>query len=133
MKAWDEFYFNVLSQLAYQSNSGDRRQGALLVKNNSVISGACYDAYEVKEEEKIVGSGAIESAICYCAKNGCSTNGATLYTYSFPNNIVCKLLIKAGINEIKFVKPNDSNLGRELCEKAGIKIYSYQRETPKTT
>ena len=126
----DEFYFNLLSQISSRSNSEERRQGAILVKNNCIIATGCFDAYETKEEEKdkVVGSGAIENAIAYCAGNGTSTNEATLYTYTFPNDIVCKLLIKAGIKEIKCVKFGNSILGKDLCEKMGIKITIFKRE-----
>ena len=128
--SWDEFYFNILSQISSRSNSEERRQGAILVKNNCIIATGCFDAYETKEEgkDKVIGSGAIENAIAYCAGNGTSTSEATLYTYTFPNDIVCKLLMKAGIKEIKCAKPNNSVLGKDLCEKIGIKITIFKRE-----
>ena len=133
---WDEFYFNILNQVSSRSNSDERRQGAILVKNNSIIATGCFDAYEKKnsqeqkegEKERVVGSGAIENALATCANNGISTNGAALFTYTFPNDIVCKLLIKAGISEIKYIKPNDSAvLGKELCNKMNIKLTQFQR------
>lgn len=130
---WDEFYFNILSQVSSRSNSDERRQGAILVKNNTIIAIGCFDAYEKdsreqKEKEKVIGSGAIENALAICANNGVSTNGATLFTYVFPNDIVCKLLTKAGISEIKYIKSNDSAvLGKELCEKMNIKLTQFPR------
>ena len=125
---WDEFYFTLLSQISSRSNSEERRQGAILVKNNCIIATGCFDAYETEDKEKVIGSGAIENAIAYCAGNGSNTSGATLYTYAFPNDIVCKLLIKAGIKEVKCVKPNISVYGKKLCEDSNIKIIISKKE-----
>ena len=130
---WDEFYFNILSQVSSRSNSEERRQGAILVKNNTIIAIGCFDAYEKKsqeqkdkEKERVIGSGAIENALAMCANNGTSTNGSILFVYAFPNDIVCKLLVKAGISEIKYIKPNDSAiLGKSLCEKQNIKLIQF--------
>lgn len=131
---WDEFYLNILSQVSLRSNSEERRQGAILIKNNTIMAIGCFDAYEKKsqeqkdkEKERIVGSGAIENALAVCANNGSSTNGATLFTYAFPNDIVCKLLVKAGISEIKYIRPNDSILGKELCSKMNVKMTQFPR------
>ena len=129
---WDEFYFNFLSQVSSRSNSEERRQGAILIKNNTIIAIGCFDAYEKKsqeqkdkEKERIIGSGAIENALAVCANNGSSTNGAILFTYTFPNDIVCKLLVKAGISEIKYIRPNDSILGKTLCNEMNIKLVQF--------
>ena len=133
---WDEFYFNILSQVSSRSNSEERRQGAIIIKNNTIIAIGCFDAYEKKnsqeqkkegEKERVIGSGAIENALATCANNGVSTNNATLFTYTFPNDIVCKLLIKAGISEIKYIKSVDSVLGKELCNKMNIKLTQFPR------
>ena len=131
---WDEFYFDILGQVSSRSNSDERRQGAILVKNNTIIAIGCFDAYEKKsqeqnnkEKERVIGSGAIENALAVCANNGTSTNNAALFTFTFPNDIVCKLLVKAGISEIKYIKPNDSVLGKELCSKMNIKLTQFPR------
>ena len=125
---WDEFYFTILSQVAQRSTSDDRRQGAILVKNNSVIVMGYFDSYDKKgEQDKTIGSGAIENALASCGSEGISTKGATLYAYTFPNDIVCKLLVKAHIAEIIYVKPNDSVLGYELCKKEGLKLTPFKK------
>lgn len=126
----DEFYFNLLNQISSRSNSDERRQGAILVKNNSIIATGSFDAYEKKsqeQKEKVIGSGAIENTLATCANNGTSTNGATLFAYVFPNDIVCKLLIKAGISEIRYVRPSESALGKDLCMKMNVKLMQFQR------
>ena len=125
----EETYFNLLGQVSSRSNSSERKQGAVIVKCDSVIATACFDAYEKKIDDRIVGAGAIENAISSCAKNGISTDKATLFVYSFPNDIVCKLLAKAGISEIWYIKDTGDSLGKEFCQKAGIKLNQFKRTT----
>jgi len=123
----DEFFLQVAGQVSSRSSSDERRQGALLVKNGSIIGMGCFNGYE--GEAKNMGVGAIELAIAGCARTGVSIENSILYTYSFPNDVVCRMLWWADIGEIVYVKPraDDNKLGRQLCEKAGIKLTQITR------
>ena len=125
----DDGYLNILFEVSAKSTGKTRRQGAVLVKDGSIIATGCFEAYvsytPVKESDKEVeiGSGAIENAIASCAKFGISTSGATLYTFTFPNAITCRLIVKAGITDIRFVKASDGpSLGMTLCREKNISI-----------
>ena len=124
----DNYLLEILFQESSRSISNNsRKQGALIVKGGSIISSGHFEAYKnkssAKEKEEVeVGSGAIENAIATCAKFGISVNGATLYTYVFPNAIACKLLVKAGISEIRFVRMSDNPLGLALCKESKIQL-----------
>lgn len=134
--SWDEFFFKVLDEVSFRSISKTgRRQGAILVKNNCIISIGFFDAYLSMEEdkkkktadsqEKIIerGSGAIENAIANCARLGISSKDSILYVYGFPNDSICKVVAQAGISEIRYIKENtESFLGRRLCEELNIKM-----------
>ena len=127
----DNFLLEILFQESSRSVSSGRKQGALLVKGGVIIATGHFESYgeiiqrkdkDRKASEVEVGSGAIENAIASCAKHGISIPGATLYTYTFPNAIVCKLIVKAGISEVKFVKQSDNPLGLALCKEYNILI-----------
>lgn len=127
----EDVFLNMVSQISRLS-TGFRRQGAMLVKDDTVISSASFDAYltpptTIKDEDKErkeKGSGAIENCIANCARRGISTEGATLYVYAFPNDIQCKLLARAGIKEIRFLKDIDNSDGKKLCIEKGIKVFN---------
>jgi deoxycytidylate deaminase len=122
----DELFLNILFEISSMSTGRTRRQGAILVKNEGIIGTGCFEAYlgEVRPTGEIeIGSGAIENAIATCAKNGVSTNGSILYTYTFPNAITCRLIAKAGISEIRYVKMvENASLGINLCKEKNIKV-----------
>ena len=125
----DNLLLEILFQESSRSVSSNRKQGALLVKNGVIIATGHFEAYKDTGQEKgkgvsevEVGSGAIENSIASCAKYGISINGAILYTYVFPNAIVCKLVVKAGISERKYVKQSDNPLGLALCKESNIQV-----------
>ena len=125
----EDVFLNLVSQISRLS-TGFRRQGAILVKDDEVISSGFFDAYpsvgnpkEDDKERKEKGSGAIENCIASCARKGVCTDGASLYVYSFPNDIQCKLLARAGIREIRFLKDIESTDGKKLCIEKGIKVF----------
>jgi deoxycytidylate deaminase len=129
----DNGYLNILFEVSAKSTGKTRRQGALLVKDGSIIATGCFEAYPAASPDKAdveIGSGAIENAIATCAKLGISTNGAVLYTFTFPNAITCRLIVKAGISDIRFVKTTEGpSLGMNLCREKNIKINQIQKMT----
>lgn len=130
--SFDEWCFDQLRNVSFLSNSDTKKQGAMLVKDNTIISTGSFDAYETKDKERIVGSGAIENVIARCAKNGISTNGAVLYCYAFPNDIACKLIAKAGISEVKYLKDAEAernSLGKEECMRQNVKMTLFIKPT----
>ena len=126
----DSFLLEILFQESSRSVSNTRKQGALLVKDGAIIATGHFEAYknigQGKDKEKSseveIGSGAVENAIASCAKYGISVKGSILYTYFFPNAIVCKLIVKAGISEIKYVKQSDNPLGLTLCKESNVQV-----------
>ena len=127
----DNFLLEILFQESSRSVSSGRKQGALLVKDGVIIATGHFESYgeigqrkdkDKKASEVEIGSGAIENTLASCAKYGVAVCGVTLYTYTFPNAIVCKLIVKAGISEIKYVKQSDNPLGLKLCKESNIKI-----------
>jgi len=130
----EDVFLSLLSQISRLS-TGFRRQAAILVKDNCIISSGYFDAYVAvgnpeKEEKKEKGSGAIENCLIDCAREGRSTAGASIYVFSFPNDIQCKLLARAGIKEIIFLKDIDNETdGKKLCAEKGIKLYFEGRKS----
>ena len=134
----DDIFLEMLFQESNRSVSKTRKQSALLVKDGVVISTGHFDGYlskdtsQVKEsEEKNIetGSGAVENVIASCARLGISSSGATLYTWTFPNAIACKLVVKAGISEIRYVKSSDNPLGMNLCKESNMKLTQIKRSS----
>lgn len=105
-----------------------RKVGALLVKNNRIIS----DGYNGTPSgfENICEDGnnrtkpyvlhAEANAITKVARSSNSSEGATLYVTSSPCIECAKLIIQAGITRVVFAEYYRDTEGIELLERAGI-------------
>ena len=84
--------------------------GCILVKNNRIVSQGyngflpgCPHKSIVRNNHEQATVHAEQNAICDCAKRGVSCEGATAYVTHYPCIICCRLLLAAGIKEIKYL------------------------------
>lgn len=121
---WDNYFLNIARVVADRSSCLRNRVGAVIVNNKDIIStgyngapqyqkncleiGYCYrDTHKIPsgtqlEKCRAVGSHAEANAISLAARNGHSTNGATIYITG--HNFVCNqckaLIANANIKRV---------------------------------
>jgi dCMP deaminase len=107
---WDEFFMRQVYLVASKSKDPRTKVGAVLVKNNRLISTG-YNGFGRKVldlSERYVDRElkykyiihAEHNAILSCAIEGISSNGSVLYTSGTPCNECMKSIIQGGISKI---------------------------------
>ncbi len=128
---WDHYFLNIARVVAERSSCLRNKVGAVIVSNKDIIStgyngapqfqrncleiGSCYrDNNTIKsgtqlERCRAVGSHAESNAISLAARNGHSTNGATIYIVG--HNFVCNqcraLIANANIRRVVLLTPDN--------------------------
>lgn len=128
--ALDSRYIRMAKIWAENSYCKRRQVGALLVKNNTIISdgynGTPAGFKNVCEDEDghtlpyVLHAEA--NAITKIARSGNSSEGATLYVTTSPCIECSKLIIQAGIARVVFSEYYRLSDGIDLLREAGIKV-----------
>lgn len=124
----DKRYLRMAKIWGENSYCERRRVGALLVKDNSIISDGyngtpsgfeniCEDS-EGKTKPYVLHAEA--NAITKVAKSNNNSNGATIYITTSPCIECAKLIIQAGIKRVVFSELYRSTDGIDLLKRAGI-------------
>ena len=130
MQKFDRSYLRMAEIWAENSYCKRRKVGALIVKNNMIISdgynGTPSGFENVCEDEeghtKPYVLHAEANAITKVAKSNNSSNGATLYVTAAPCMECAKLIIQSGIRRVVYVESYRLSDGIELLERAGIEV-----------
>ena len=115
-------YFKNIVILTGQRSPIRLQIGCLLVKNNQIISHG-YNEFLPGLPNNIdqAINHAEQNVLCDCAKRGISCDGATAYITHYPCIICTRLLLAAGIKEIKYINDNNNNpLVKLFCEQAHV-------------
>ena len=126
----DQRYLKMADIWAQNSYCKRRQVGALIVKNQMIISdgynGTPLGFENVCEDEdnktKPYVLHAEANAITKVAKSGNSSNGATLYVTSSPCLECSKLIIQAGIKRVVFTESYRLEDGINLLKRADIDV-----------
>ncbi len=135
---WDEYFLKIAEIVSSRSTCDRRHVGAVIVKDKIVLStgyngaprglGHCDDVgHEIVGGHCVRTVHAEANAITQAALNGASINGACIYLTNSPCYDCFKMIINAGIREVKY---RDFYMSRyeaskavfSMAEKAGIKI-----------
>ena len=108
---WDAYFSKIVQVTAERSSCERLHVGCLLVKDNRIISqgynghlpGAPHESI-VKNNHEQATVHAEQNALCDCAKRGVSCAGSTAYVTHYPCIICLRLLLAAGIKEIKYLE-----------------------------
>lgn len=143
---WDEYFMNIAHQAATRGNCIRRQVGAIIVKEQVIISTGyngtpigvrnCFEGGCLRcQSEAAPGEGydtcvcvhAEENAIVLAARHGASTNGSVLYSTLRPCFGCMKSCIQAGIKEIVYdqdfsYEPTLEALYNELVREAKMKL-----------
>lgn len=138
---WDTYFMNIAEAASTRSTCIRRKVGAVLVKNNAIIStgynGApkglthCIDNEEICLRNKFnIESGkqldicravhAEQNTIIQANNLGVNTEGATIYVNTFPCLTCAKMLINAGIKRVVYSNVYSDKLSKLILEEADI-------------
>lgn len=126
----DRLYMRMARIWAENSYCERRKVGALLVKNQMIISDGyngtpsgfenhCEDENNVSKPYVLH---AEANAITKVARSNNSSDGATLYVTASPCIECAKLIIQAGIKRVVYGEKYRLMEGVELIERAGIEV-----------
>jgi dCMP deaminase len=111
--SWNAYFMKIAHDVSERATCDRKHVGAVLVKDRRIVStgyngsmpGAqhCDDIGHLMESDHCVRTVHAEvNAIAQAAKNGVSTDGAVLYTNTFPCWPCFKVLVSAGVKGIVF-------------------------------
>lgn len=137
--SWETYFMGICDQVATRSTCIRRSVGAIIVKDNRILStgynGApsglahcadvgCYrQAHGIPSgtmAEACRGIHAEQNAIVQAAKYGIPIDGSVLYCTTFPCSICAKMIINAGISQVIYWFGYDDGLSRNLFQESGI-------------
>lgn len=137
-KQSDKYYIESAKLCANNSYAIKLKVGAIIVKDNQIISDGFNGTpcgFENKCEVKNIDGSlhtlsyvlhAESNAILKCAKYGRSTNGSTLYITHSPCIECAKLIIQAGIIRVVYLEEYKNLDGIELLKKVCIKVEKFK-------
>ena len=129
MSKFDSRYIEMAEIWAKNSYCKRRQVGALLVKDNMIISdgynGTPSGFENVCEENGVTKPYVLHAeanAISKVAKSGNSSAGATLYVTASPCIECAKLIIQSGIKRVVYKDEYRLTDGIDLLKRAGIEV-----------
>jgi len=109
--SWDEYFRDIVLATKSRSPCERLKVGCLLVKNNRIVSQGYNGFLPGCEHKSIVRNNheqatvhAEQNAIADCAKRGVSCCGATVYVTHYPCIICARMLLAAGVSEVKYLE-----------------------------
>ena len=140
--SWDEYFMEIAEIVKTRSTCMRRQIGAVIVKDNRIITtgynGApsgcrhCTEIGSCYRQEHNIPSGerhelcralhAEQNAIIQAARIGNTTDGATIYVTNQPCVICAKMCINAGIKRIVYKDSYPDALSLEMPGEAGIEL-----------
>ncbi len=107
---WDEYFSKIVMTTSERSPCERLQVGCLLVKDNRIVSQGyngflpgCPHESIVRNNHEQATLHAEQNALIDCAKRGVSCEGCLAYITHYPCIICTRLLLAAGIKEIKYL------------------------------
>lgn len=127
---WDEYFTKIVQVTSERSPCQRLQVGCLLVKDNRIISQGYNGFLPGCEHNSIVRNNheqatvhAEQNALMDCAKRGVSCNNSTAYVTHYPCIICTRLLLAAGIKEIKYLLDyKNDELVANFCQQCNTNI-----------
>ena len=139
--SWDEYFMDIVRDVATRSTCRRRKVGAILVKDKRIIATGynggptglahCLEICCLREQlgipsgqqhELCRGVHAEQNAIIQAARYGVHTDGSVLYCTTQPCVQCTKMLLNAGVTEIVFSEGYPDGLALQLLEESGITV-----------
>jgi dCMP deaminase len=141
---WDDYWMNIVNDVATRSTCLRRQIGALVVKNDIIVStgyngaprgfphcldvGCRRDKLNIasgERHEECVGVHAEQNALLQAGRDA---DSATLYVNAFPCKICAKLIINAGIRRVVISGEYSDTEGLDYLKQGGITLTFMQRD-----
>jgi dCMP deaminase len=127
---WDEYFKKIVLATSERSACDRLHVGCILVKDNRIISQGyngflpgCPHESVVRDNHEQAVLHAEQNALMDCAKRGASCNGATAYVTHYPCIICCRLLLAAGIKQIKYINDyKNDELVQHFCDMCQVSL-----------
>lgn len=128
--SWEEYFSKIVSVVAERSPCERLQVGCLLVNDNRIISqgyngflAGCPHQSVVRDDHEKATVHAEQNAITDCAKRGVSSDGAIAYVTHYPCLDCGKLLLAAGVKEIKYLNDyRNDELVQKFCDQRNVVI-----------
>jgi dCMP deaminase len=121
---WDNFYLSICSLIAEQSYAEDCKVGAIIVKDDNIISfsynGTARGTNNDTQSNPVLHAEAY--AISKVARSNQSTEGATLYCTLSPCIDCSKLIYASGITRVVYQSAYKCLKGIEYLDYLGLTI-----------
>ena len=121
---WDNFYMNICNLIAQQSYAEDRKVGAIIVKDDNIISfsynGTARGTNNDTQTNPVLHAEA--HAIAKVARSNLSCQGATLYCTLSPCIDCGKLIYAAGISRVVYRDEYKCTTGINFLKSVGVVI-----------
>ncbi|MDD3235264.1 MAG: cytidine/deoxycytidylate deaminase family protein [Candidatus Cloacimonetes bacterium] len=142
--SWQQYFMEMAYLASKRSTCLRRAVGAVLVRDNQIISTGyngspkgvphCAEVGCLREQLKVPsgqkhelcrGVHAEQNAIIQAAINGSSTRGASLYCTHQPCSICARLIINAEIKMVFVSETYPDALGEQLFKEAGVQLIQF--------
>ena len=128
---WDEYFTKIVQVTSERSPCHRLQVGCLLVKDNRIVSQGyngflpgCAHNSIVRDNHEQATVHAEQNALMDCAKRGVSCDNSTAYVTHYPCIICTRLLLAAGIKEIKYLSDyKNDHLVANFCEQCNTSIH----------
>jgi dCMP deaminase len=129
--SWDEYFKEIVQVTATRSPCERLQVGCLFVSDNRIVSQGyngylpgCTHTSIVRDGHEQATVHAEQNAIADCAKRGVSCAGCTAYITHYPCVICCRLLLAAGIRQIKYIHDyKNDDLVAHFTKEIGVNVF----------
>jgi len=129
-KDWDQFYLSIAKLVAQQSYAEDRKVGAVIVKDDNIISfsyngtprGWNNETQNPDGQTKSMVLHAETQAIAKVSRSTLSSNGATLYSTLSPCIDCAKLIYQVGIQRLVYIDTYKCTDGIQFLKENNVMV-----------
>ncbi|MDP8231836.1 MAG: cytidine/deoxycytidylate deaminase family protein [Candidatus Zophobacter franzmannii] len=149
---WQQYFMKMAYLCAERSTCTRRAVGAVIVRNNQILStgyngapkgvrhcsitGCLREQMNIpsgQRHEMCRGVHAEQNAIIQAAVNGSSIKGGELYCTNQPCSICAKIIINSEIKKVYIAEPYNDKLAEEMMREAGVELIKVDVETGEMT
>jgi dCMP deaminase len=143
--SWDEYFLKITSLVAERSTCLKRKVGAIIVKENRILSTGyngspksikhCNEVGCIRKEMNVPsgqrhelcrGLHAEQNAIIQAAWHGVKIEGATMYCTYQPCIICVKMMLNAGIVKLVFSGNYPDELASKMLKESSMQVVHHQ-------